>query len=603
MNKQSVILKHKIWGVCGMAKQEEIMAENFISYEDILQRFQEKWGSLFKKELLDLFIEKALVACFEYGNVQYIYDIVVCERLMQFNIELSASDYAFVGYSNDLFIDFIKLGEGTYLRYPLVEEKKWVPVFVKNVLYLFSDYYKEGEECQFDFLGMSVVTSNQLVSAYISQAIYRKRYYDKIKLSNFANTSAYMGSKQGLVGFIVESIWPHHQGNMPILDIMCGSGSATNAFAQLSKVYASDAQYFCQLLARVQGRGFNIDIVEKLQNSLFENYKKNMKLLQSKCIGALEKEKKIFYMDTRSRSDLAKDYLDFIQSFDLFSSTECTSESVEVIIRERKCNHKKLPYCLFTYYFSNIYFGLEQCNQIDSIRYAIDMIEDDFNKEWLLGILIVSVTSVASNYAGHFAQPKKIDESSVYNMIKKRRRSVWLEFSKRLRVIAAESEHYAHEIVPVEGPWERALQDVKKREKNILVYLDAPYKREEYSRYYHVLETLVRYDYPAAERKGRLRSIKNGERFKSNFSSRNVKKIEDYFVYVITNILKEVNVCAWSYSNNATANIIHIIENIRKVLDCQIYIYTTMYRHAAQGKNAKKKDMNVIEYCIVFVKT
>lgn len=586
-----------------MLKQEKIITENFIPYENCSQYLQEKLGSMFKQELLDLFIAKAFVACIEYNNVQYIYkdDIVICERLLRFN-KLSKNDYTFVGYDDDLFVNLIKLGKGTYLRYPLTEDKKWVPTFVKNVLYFFSDRYEEGEVCQFNFLGMSIVTNNQLVSSYISDAIYRKRCLDNIKLSNFANTSAYMGSKKKLTGFIIEAIWPHHQENMPILDIMCGSGSATNAFVQLSKVYASDAQQFCQLLARVQGKGFNIDLVEKLQDSLFQYYKKNLEVLQSECMDALRKEEIIFHMDMRKRSDVVKEYLEFIQSFDLFSSTECTTEHVEAIISERKSNHKKFPYCLFTYYFSNIYFGLEQCIQIDSIRYAIDMMEDDFDKEWLLGALIISVTSVASNYAGHFAQPKRIDESSIYNIIEKRKRSVWLEFSKRIRVIAAESERYLYEIVPVEGPWERALQDVKKREKNILVYLDAPYKREEYSRYYHVLETLVRYDYPAAERKGRLRSIQNGERFKSRFSSRDSKKIEDYFVYVITNILKEANVCAWSYSNNADGNIIHVIDNIGKEFDCKIYMYTTMHRHASQGRNVKKKDMNVIEYCIVFVR-
>ena len=60
--------------------------------------------------------------------------------------------------------------------------------------------------------------------------------------------------------------------------------------------------------------------------------------------------------------------------------------------------------------------------------------------------------------------------------------------------------------------------------KNVSVfYLDPPYTIDHYSRFYHVLETLVKYDYPELEKKkfnGRIR-IMNGryrdDRFQSNF--------------------------------------------------------------------------------------
>ena len=102
-------------------------------------------------------------------------------------------------------------------------------------------------------------------------------------------------------------------------------------------------------------------------------------------------------------------------------------------------------------------------------------------------------------------------------------------------------------------------------------------------------------------RSGRLRSIKK-ERFKSNFSSRNCMKVEEYFIYVITSILKEVRRCAWSYSNNGLANIMHIINGVQKEISCKIYLYCRAHRHASQGKMQKRKKINVIEYCILFVK-
>jgi adenine-specific DNA-methyltransferase len=47
-----------------------------------------------------------------------------------------------------------------------------------------------------------------------------------------------------------------------------------------------------------------------------------------------------------------------------------------------------------------------------------------------------------------------------------------------------------------------------------IFYADPPYSKEHYSRYYHVLETLDRYDYPESHGKGRYRQ----DRFRTRFS-------------------------------------------------------------------------------------
>lgn len=39
-----------------------------------------------------------------------------------------------------------------------------------------------------------------------------------------------------------------------------------------------------------------------------------------------------------------------------------------------------------------------------------------------------------------------------------------------------------------------------------VIYVDPPYTRDQYSRFYHVYETLYRYDYPDARGQGRTRS-------------------------------------------------------------------------------------------------
>ena len=59
--------------------------------------------------------------------------------------------------------------------------------------------------------------------------------------------------------------------------------------------------------------------------------------------------------------------------------------------------------------------------------------------------------------------------------------------------------------------------------KNVsCVYIDTPYTGEQYSRFYHILETVAKYDNPKLEFKAKYRT----DRFMSNFSLRSTVKQE-----------------------------------------------------------------------------
>ena len=60
-------------------------------------------------------------------------------------------------------------------------------------------------------------------------------------------------------------------------------------------------------------------------------------------------------------------------------------------------------------------------------------------------------------------------------------------------------------------------------------------KEKKYSRYYHLLETLVRYDYPESEGKGHISSKKAGERFSSEFFSKTKRQNRTSFREYVCN--------------------------------------------------------------------
>lgn len=579
----------------------------FIQIDDAEKKLREELKADFNYSLYREVINKFIVVTVLDDEDRYLWydELEICKRLLSLNRDCEANDTERICCNGSFLVKTIKISQDTTLIYDMCDSNKAVPAFIRNILYLLKDeFFERCELIQFELLGIGVRTVNKKVCAYIQNAIYRKYKLDCVKTSSFSSSSSYMGTKRRLVGFIVEAMFPHCNDDSIFLDIMCGSGAVSNALAQMGNVYASDAQEFCGLLAKIQGAGFSKKRAENLIEEIYKHYNYNLEELRKKFLKELETEDEIFHMDLAEKDKVFEYYQKFVDSYDLYSDTYECSKSIYDEIKMKKIDASSFPYFLFTYYYANIFFGVAQCIQLDSIRYAIDQISDEEDRKWALGVLVVVTSSIATTYGGHFAQPKRLDKDSFEKILIQRNKSAWIEFSKRILTIAAESERYSYGIKNINGPWENALNYFKDLSTNqMVVYLDAPYKREEYSRYYHVLETMVKYDYPASENKGRMRSKQKGERFSTEFFSKTSEKIENIFEKIIFEILKKEAICVWSYSDNGAVSLKNVVTKIKEKTNCNIYFYSIPYKHSAQGKKVKKGmgKMDVTEYCIVFV--
>lgn len=205
---------------------------------------------------------------------------------------------------------------------------------------------------------------------------------------------------------------------------------------------------------------------------------------------------------------------------------------------------------------------------------------------------------MSSGHAGHFAQPRRVSSQNILETLSLRQKSAYHEFSKRFLCLAEESERCQNEVKLIPGPWQNALEFANKYiGKRAVIYLDAPYKRDEYSRYYHVLETLVKYDYPSSELKGHIRSKKEGERFSTEFFTKTSSKVDNIFITIITQVLEAGMTCVWSYSDNGVASVIDVINTVKDLVSCKIHLYGIPYQHRSQRK--KSHRLSVTEYCIV----
>ena len=552
------------------------MQKHFYTYCELKNWLSMELEKKYDEKMLDDIVDRGLIVSLNREQIQYFIekDIYLCKKLLEQNYEISDDIISFFGFRMDVFFDIIKITDGTFLKSLKGSEKKRVPAYIRNLLFMSENKtYEKTNEKVFNLSECTVVSDNLFVIHYLDEVKKREGLYTEFENNDFANTSTYMGIKKNIIDFVMESIIIHSNPEGVFVDLMCGSGYVANIFSKLGTTYASDSQLFCTLLAKVQGNGISVNWALEALTQIYSDYLYNMEKLKDLFGEGIITENSIFHMDLSNKNKILDLYTQFVNNTELYSSTDNTSKHIQLLIDQRKQNHKLFPYCLFATYFSNIYFGMEQSFQIDSIRYAIEQFEDKQLQDWMTGVLIITVSVVASNYGGHFAQPKKNDQENLESILDQRKKSVWLEFSKRLMAVAEESEKRKEPIHIIPGPWQDALEFLKARNiRNALVYVDAPYKRDDYSRYYHVLETLARYDYPDSEHKSRTRSISKGERFRSEFSTRNVGKVENQFVFLITEILRNNYVCAWSYSNNGSADMMRVIEGVLEKKSCDIYI-------------------------------
>ena len=171
-------------------------------------------------------------------------------------------------------------------------------------------------------------------------------------------------------------------------------------------------------------------------------------------------------------------------------------------------------YSLATLYFAAGYLSLGQAIEVDALRAAIDSDVSKADRDWLLASWIAA-TAVLVNAPGHTAQFLRPNTASSHvRIVRTWRRSVWDEFGGALasvRQIGTSRWRACNEVLVGD-----ALELIATgRLDNIgAVYADPPYTKDQYSRYYHVYETLYRYDFPDSHGTGRNRS----DRFTTGFS-------------------------------------------------------------------------------------
>ncbi|MBY5516212.1 DNA adenine methylase [Rhizobium leguminosarum] len=318
----------------------------------------------------------------------------------------------------------------------------------------------------------------------------------------------YMGTKKSLARTISALCEEHEPG--PFLDLFSGISAAGASVAPSRQIWCNDAQVFSRTLTEALFLSSDdrprAEFVAKAVQRFSD---KNQNALMKANKNLVDEEHRLLGEGTFEDQILLQARL----------RDETHGRQVEL---ERGHSH-----CLFTTRYAGSYLGLVQAIQIDSIRYGTDLalevgLISSEEHRWAMLAMCRSIARI-SNSTGHFAQYLTPSRSNIDRVLAKRRHcawAYWLESLNEMHAIGDAKWRSANRVF--HGDAVDVLEGINwDQGRPAIVYADPPYTNDQYSRYYHLFETAILYDYPAANGKGLYRE----GRFRSSFSlSRDVER-------------------------------------------------------------------------------
>ena len=210
---------------------------------------------------------------------------------------------------------------------------------------------------------------------------------------------------------------------------------------------------------------------------------------------------------------------------------------------------------------------------------------NNYERKCLYLVSLMYAMCICQATSGHFAQYLPQDHPRLKNI---KDRSIWDVFIKKCDDFSDISfnnyENMCFNMDYIDLINSKDFKNVK------LVYIDPPYTGEQYSRFYHILETICKYDTPDLEHKGLYRT----DRFISPFSLRT--KVFNEFENLLSLLSKKEKKVIISYSTKGLIKEYELEYLIKKHFNnCEIK--RTKYNHSTQGKgNINLEELLFIAY-------
>lgn len=396
-----------------------------------------------------------------------------------------------------------------------------------------------------------------------------------------------MGNKHGIAPDVARIVDAAFTSEQPFLDLFCGMCSVAGAISSSGRrVWGNDIQRFAALAAEcVLATPARPPRIAEAAAALTEPYLRNQLDLAERFADALALERRVL-----QHADLRE----YRRAHEAWRHV-ANDEGIAAEVHSMHSTPDKFPYRLATLTFAWGYVGLAQAIAIDSIRFALDTTERDgalspTEANWGR-LALLQATSVMASTPGHFAQYlQAATHESLVRIIRQRKRDAWHQFLHELRLVRpfGTSRWRSRNIVLQEdalGLWPQ-LDELNFRRG--VVYADPPYSKDHYSRYYHVLETLTRYDYPSAHGRGRYRP----DRFATPFSQKRL--VRGSFESLCSEVAMREHSLVLSYPTNGLLSKDEINQTLRGSFSDVRLLLRKETRHSTLGARHGAQH-NVVE--------
>lgn len=421
-------------------------------------------------------------------------------------------------------------------------------------------------------------------------------YYSMQKetVSKYIHVMKYMGSKRELLEQIGEIITKTIPKDKVLLDIFAGTCGVGIYLRDRYPVYSNDIQLYSKFISKGTIEAEPIDITKsQVWNLLAQNYEKNFQFITSRLSNLLKKSNE-FKQKQEWDDVLLAQYLRFIETVPSplnISRSDPEHAWITGEYTKQSAEGRTFPYVQTTFLFSEMYFGMEQAIAIDSLKYAIDSLPPERNNlSQILHTALIHSYSYNSAGTGHFAQFRDLSTlSSVTDVFSYRKRSVLDYFFRKAEEIidAVKTNRHHEKSGSFSCDYRTLLDDQSIMEKVGLVYADPPYTFVHYSRFYHAVENLCRYDYPIVEYKGRYRA----DRHQSPFCIKT--SVPKAFQEIFIKTAKYKIPVLISYSNTGMIEL-KDIRQIAKEHGYKLSLLEVEHKHSTMGR-LKDKNRDVKE--------
>lgn len=374
----------------------------------------------------------------------------------------------------------------------------------------------------------------------------------------------YMGSKKKIINFVVEAINEVNTSG-PVCDLFAGSSVLSGVLRNQTNMISNDIQAYSAVLAKAYLTNYN--------------WNSHPSLIQDIISSASKKANKFLKTFPKLQFDYEREF-----TVEEFVSLE---EGQQQLIHH---DFSLFDYHLFVKNYSGTYWSYNQCVWIDAFRATAEEYRETPFYNAILASLMFAM-SYNSQSTGHYAQYRDAtNQSSMEDILIYRRKEITPYFVRKMEELRETLGENRYSFDTHSLDYRDCLDLLP---KNTVVYADPPYAFVHYSRFYHAIETLVRYDYPDVRHKGRYRN----DRHQSPFCIKT--QVHNAFHELFCKISNRDANLVLSYSNTGMIDLDDLIALANSTLGkrYKIEVNTIDYVHSTMGRR-DDKSRNVQEALI-----